>query len=114
MYFDLFERVNVPDYESGIEELEVTQLIPNVVVDADDKKTIVKGNLDLNVTYSSDDNEKCYLEHKIPVEITIPIERINNLDDIKLAVQKFNIEVLSRRTFNLTGVLMLQGITVEV
>lgn len=44
------------------------------------------------------------------MEITIPLSRVNRLEDIAVEIENFDVDLLSARSLNITGVLSLQGI----
>lgn len=46
----------------------------------------------------------------IPVEITVPLNRVSSLDDIAVEIENFDVDLLSKRSLNITGVLSLKGI----
>jgi stage VI sporulation protein D len=63
---------------------------------------------------SQNDSENSQtLEHWIPVEITLPMNRISRLDDISIEIDNFDVDLLSARTLNITGVLSLRGISAQ-
>ncbi|TNJ66461.1 LysM peptidoglycan-binding domain-containing protein [Paenibacillus hemerocallicola] len=112
--FDIYERVHLPEEVSAIYELDEVELTPQIRVAVEGDQAIVKGCLLLVGTYSGqadgDSRETKSLEHTIPVEITLPINRIRSVDDISVDIENFDIDLLSPRSLNVTGVLTLNGI----
>ena len=39
----------------------------------------------------------------IPVEITVPLNRVSSLDDIAVEIENFDVDLLSKRSLNITG-----------
>ncbi|MBB3109890.1 stage VI sporulation protein D [Paenibacillus phyllosphaerae] len=113
--FDVYERVHLPDDVLGIDELEEIELVPRIQVLQQGEQVLLKGHLLLSGVYRAQ-NERSdaqSLEHWIPVEITLPQNRINRLDDISVEIDNFDVDLLSARTLNITGVLSLLGIGIE-
>lgn len=113
--FDIYERVHLSDELVGIDQLEEIELTPHIqVIPAGDQVT-VRGSLLLVGAYTSaeDKRRSQSLEHWIPVEITLPLNRVSSLDDISVEVEYFDVDLLSTRTLNITGILSLHGITME-
>lgn len=112
--FDIYERVHLPEEVSAIYELDEVELTPQIRVAVEGDQAVVKGYLLLVGTYSGqaegDSRETKSLEHTIPVEITLPINRIRSVDDISVEIENFDIDLLSPRSLNVTGVLSLSGI----
>ncbi|WP_158301572.1 LysM peptidoglycan-binding domain-containing protein [Paenibacillus mesophilus] len=112
--FDIYERVHLPEEVSAIYELDEVELTPQIRVAVEGDQAVVKGYLLLVGTYSGqaegDSRETKTLEHTIPVEITLPINRIRSVDDISVEIENFDIDLLSPRSLNVTGVLSLSGI----
>lgn len=110
--FDIYERVHLSEEVVGIQELEEIELVPNVqVIPLGDQATL-RGNLLLSGVYRGDDPNRSTLtlEHWIPVEITLPMNRVQSLDDIAVEIENFDVDLLSTRTLNINGVLLLRGI----
>lgn len=112
--FDIYERIHLPVEMSAIHELDEVELTPQIRVDTEGDQAVVKGCLLLLGTYSGqadgEARETKSLEHTIPVEITLPINRIRSVDDISVEIENFDIDLLSPRSLNVTGVLTLNGI----
>ncbi|SFE49760.1 stage VI sporulation protein D [Paenibacillus algorifonticola] len=113
--FDVYERVHLSDEVADIDELEEIELVPRIQVVEQGEHAVLKGQLLLSGVYRST-NEAVplqALEHFIPVEITMPLNRISRLDDVTVEIDNFDVDLLSSRTLNITGVLSLRGILVE-
>ncbi|WP_325176722.1 LysM peptidoglycan-binding domain-containing protein [Paenibacillus alkalitolerans] len=110
--FDIYERVHLPDDGAGIKELTSIELSPEITVDRQGEQAVLKGNLLLSGSYTSVDESRReeHLTHSIPVEITLPMNRIHNVNDISVEIENFDVDLLSTRSLNVTGVLSLNGI----
>ncbi|GMK38408.1 hypothetical protein PCCS19_14620 [Paenibacillus sp. CCS19] len=110
--FDVYERVHLPDDVAAIEELEEIELVPRIQVVQQGEQALLKGQLLLTGVYRShnDLQQPQSLEHWIPVEITLPMNRVHSLDDISVEIDHFDVDLLSSRTLNITGILSLHGI----
>jgi stage VI sporulation protein D len=109
--FDIYERVHVHEGNSAISELNEVELVPHIQVLTQDEQAILKGNLLLTGSYVDDSGEGIRsLEHFIPVEITLPLNRVARVEDIVVEIENFDIDLLSPRSLNVTGVLSLQGV----
>ncbi|MBW7457794.1 hypothetical protein K0U00_27510, partial [Paenibacillus sepulcri] len=113
--FDVYERVHLPDDVAAIDELEEIELVPRIQIVQQGEQVLLKGHLLLSGVYRAPDGLEGdqALEHMIPVEITLPMNRINRLDDIAVEIDNFDVDLLSARTLNVTGVLSLLGIEIE-
>jgi stage VI sporulation protein D len=109
--FDIYERVQMDEGIVEISELNEVELIPHIQVLTQDEQAILKGNLQLIGSYVGDLGEAARtLEHLIPVEITLPLNRISRVEDIVVEIENFDIDIVSPRSLNVTGVLSLQGV----
>lgn len=112
--FDIYERVHLPEDGAGIRELTSIELTPEITVERQSEQAVLKGHLFLSGTYTSEDEsgeaEEQQLVHRIPVEITLPMNRIQDVNDISVEIENFDIDLLSTRSLNVTGVLSLTGI----
>jgi stage VI sporulation protein D len=109
--FDIYERVHLSDELPAMKSLDSIELIPNIQVMAEGEQALLKGNLRLSGQYfSENEDETLSLEHWIPVEITLPLNRVQKLEDIAVEIENFDIDLLSSRLLNITGVLSLQGL----
>ncbi|MCY9663777.1 LysM peptidoglycan-binding domain-containing protein [Paenibacillus alginolyticus] len=111
--FDIYERVHLQEDLAGIQELNDVELLPHIQVITLDDQAILKGNLLLTGNYFSEERDAPRsLEHLIPVEITLPLNRIHRVEDIQVEIENFDIDLLSARSLNVTGVLSLQGVEI--
>ncbi|MEC0225560.1 LysM peptidoglycan-binding domain-containing protein [Paenibacillus alba] len=111
--FDIYERVHLQEDLAGIQELNDVELLPHIQVLTLDDQAILKGNLLLTGNYASEEGgTPRSLEHLIPVEITLPLNRIHRVEDIQVEIENFDIDLLSARSLNVTGVLSLQGVEI--
>ncbi|WP_019908970.1 LysM peptidoglycan-binding domain-containing protein [Paenibacillus sp. HW567] len=108
--FDIYERIHLPAELPGIAELEEVELIPDIQVIQREDRAELYGQLLLTGLYRGEDDRTQRLEHAIPVEITVPLTRVSSLDDIGVEIENFDIDLLTMRTVNITGVLSLHGI----
>ena len=110
--FDFFERIHLSELDLGIKELTNMELIPEMNMLADGGQALLRGHLILKTDYVIEHEypREAHFTHKIPVEITLPMNRIRNIQDVEVDVENFDIEVISPRSFNVTGVLSIEGI----
>lgn len=108
--FDIYERIHLSDELPGIAELEEVELIPEIKVIQREDRAELYGQLLLTGLYRGENDRTERLEHAIPVEITVPLTRVSSLDDIGVEIENFDIDLLTMRTVNITGVLSLRGI----
>jgi stage VI sporulation protein D len=113
--FDVYERVHLPVNVADIHELEEIELTPRIGVFHQGGQVVLRGNLLLSGVYvsQSEDKESRTLEHWIPVEISLPMNRVDQLGDISVEIENFDVALLSARTLNITGVLSLRGVEVK-
>lgn len=109
--FDIYERVHLSEGVLGIKELEGVELVPHIQVLPQGEQAVLRGNLLLTGTYV-DEQERAEqtLEHLIPVEITLPLSRVHRVEDIAVEIENFDVDLLSARSLNITGVLSLNGL----
>lgn len=114
--FDIYERIILAEDLPGIEELEEAELIPHIQVISQEEQATLRGHLLLAGLYKGDteEGESEPLEHWIPVEITVPMNRVTSLEDIAVEIENFDVDLLSKRSLNITGVLSLKGIQAAV
>lgn len=110
--FDIYERVHLSEDVIGIQALEEIELVPHIQVIPLGEQATLRGNLLLTSVYRGEDDLRSTqtLEHWIPVEITLPMNRVQSLDDIAVEIENFDVDLLSTRSLNVTGVLSLKGI----
>jgi stage VI sporulation protein D len=111
--FDIYERVHLTEGLTGIKELDEVELVPHIQVLPQGEQAVLRGNLLLSGKYVDEHNtENRSLEHLIPVEITLPMNRIGRMEDISVEIENFDVDLLSSRSLNVTGVLSLNGLEV--
>ncbi|RXZ84545.1 LysM peptidoglycan-binding domain-containing protein [Paenibacillaceae bacterium] len=111
--FDVYERVHIADGVAAISELEEIELTPHIQVAYQDDQVLLRGKLLLHGLYNSEETGNVQsLEHWIPVEITLPMNRVNRIEDISVEIDNFDVDLLSARTLNVTGLLSLRGLRV--
>ncbi|UUZ84394.1 LysM peptidoglycan-binding domain-containing protein [Paenibacillus sp. P26] len=111
--FDIYERVHLSEGVFGIKELEGIELTPHIQVLPQGEQAVLRGNLLLTGTYVDEQGrEGQTLEHLIPVEITLPLNRVQRVEDIAVEIENFDVDLLSARSLNITGVLSLNGLEV--
>jgi stage VI sporulation protein D len=110
--FDVYERVHLPQEAADIREIEEIELTPYVQAERQGDQVVLRGSLLLGGVYLPDDERRNsrQLEHWIPVEITLPLERVGRLEDLAVEVDNFDVDLLDKRTLNITGVLTLRGV----
>ncbi|MDP4095672.1 LysM peptidoglycan-binding domain-containing protein [Paenibacillus sp. P96] len=108
--FDIYERVHLTEDVAGIAELEEIELVPRIQVVTQGEHAALRGHLQLQGVYRGEENEIRELHHQIPVEITIPMNRVTKLEDIAMEIENFDVDLLSLRSLNITGVLTLYGV----
>lgn len=112
MRFDIYERVHLPEDVPSVREFSEIELVPDIQVDLNGEQAVLKGNLLLAGTYLSDGETRSgqTLEHLIPVEITLPKNRVRSLENVGIDIENFDVDLLSSRSLNVTGVLSLRGV----
>lgn len=108
--FDIYERIHLSEELPGIAELEEVELLPEIQVIQREDRAELYGQLLLTGLYRGEDDRTQRLEHAIPVEITVPLTRVSSFEDIGVEIENFDIDLLTMRTVNITGVLSLRGI----
>ncbi|QAV20683.1 LysM peptidoglycan-binding domain-containing protein [Paenibacillus chitinolyticus] len=108
--FDIYERVHLAEGAAGIRDLDDVELIPSIEVIPQQEQALLKGSLLLNGSYLDEQDTKRSLEHSIPVEITLPLSRVQRIEDILVDIETFDVDVLNSRSLNVTGVLSLHGV----
>lgn len=108
--FDIYERVQLPEHVPAIAELEEIELYPRIQVITDQEHAALRGHLLLSGVYVGENKEQEGLQHLIPVEITIPLSRVASVEEIAVEIENFDVDLLSTRSLNITGVLSLRGI----
>ncbi|AHV98574.1 LysM peptidoglycan-binding domain-containing protein [Paenibacillus sabinae] len=108
--FDIYERIHLSQDLPGISELEEVELLPDIQVIQREDRAELRGQLLLTGLYRSEDDRTHRLDHAIPVEITVPLARVSSLEEIGVEIENFDIDLLTMRSVNITGVLSLRGI----
>lgn len=110
--FDIYERITLPEEVVGIGELEDIELLPRITMQTHEDQAVLSGDLMLVGTYVGvePDSGVRQLRHRIPVEITLPLRRIRRMDSVGIEIDNFDVELLSARTLNITGVISLTGV----
>ncbi|WEK55348.1 MAG: LysM peptidoglycan-binding domain-containing protein [Candidatus Cohnella colombiensis] len=109
--FDIYERVQLTEDFAAIDELEEIELIPRIQALPQEDQVLLTGHLVLTGVYRSYGAEELsQLEHWIPVEITLPQNRIHSVDELAVEIDNFDVDVLTDRSLNVTGVLALRGL----
>ncbi|WP_164472744.1 LysM peptidoglycan-binding domain-containing protein [Cohnella candidum] len=115
--FDIYERVHLPDDVAAIEELEEIELIPHMQAQPREDHVLLKGHLLLSGVYRAQNQEpgqgSAKLEHWIPVEISLPPSRVPRMEELAVEIDNFDVDLLSTRSINVTGVLALRGLQPE-
>ena len=114
--FDIYERIHLPDEKPAIGELEQIELLPFVRGLPGAEQTQLKGYLQLITVYAPPDagGTKQSYEHRIPVEISLPVRASSDNEQVQVQIDQFDIELVSNRSLNLTGVLSLTGWSPEL
>ncbi|WP_248927422.1 LysM peptidoglycan-binding domain-containing protein [Paenibacillus hamazuiensis] len=111
--FDIYERVHLSEGALGIKELDEVELVPHIQVLSQGEQAVLRGNLLLSGKYVDEQNGAGRtLEHLIPVEITLPMNRVGRVEDISVDIENFDVDLLSTRSLNVTGVLSLNGLEI--
>ncbi|WP_281889075.1 LysM peptidoglycan-binding domain-containing protein [Paenibacillus sp. YYML68] len=109
--FDIYERVHLHEGVLGIQALEGVELVPHIQVISQGEQAVLRGNLLLSGTYTDEQQQEGQtLEHLIPVEITLPMSRVARVEDISVEIDNFDVDLLTSRSLNITGVLSLNGL----
>lgn len=112
--FDIYERVHLPDDVAAIDELEEIELVPHMQALPQDDQVLLRGHLLLSGVYRSQESSGVsQLEHWIPVEISLPLNRIQSVEELAVEIDNFDVDLLTTRSLNVTGVLALRGLQVQ-
>lgn len=110
MKFDIFETVHLADNLGGIEQIVTISMHANISAKEKGKHVQLFGCLFFSGEYTDGDGDTNQIEHTIPVEIMIPNERVNKVEDLVTGIQNVKVSIVSRRTIRITGVLQLGGV----
>lgn len=109
--FDIYERIHLAEETAAVRELNEVELVPHIQVYTEQEQALLKGHLYLTGSYLGETSgEQRTLEHLIPVEITLPLNRIQDVSQVSVDIDNFDVDVLNSRSLNVTGVLTLHGI----
>jgi len=114
--FDIYERVHLPAEVAAIEELEEIELVPHMQALPQSDRVLLRGHLLLSGVYRSDDpsgSGSSQLEHWIPMEIALPLNRIRSMEELAVEIDNFDVDLLDARSLNVTGVLALRGLEIQ-
>ena len=109
--FDIYERVILPPDSPGIEHLEQLELLPYVQGIPGREQTELRGYLRLTAAYEAadaDSGSQTFV-YDIPVEISLPVRQGNGMHQVGVQIDQFDVELVSSRSLNVTGVLSLSG-----
>lgn len=110
--FDLYERVRLPEDLPAIGDLEQVELLPCVQEGDGRDGPQLKGHLQLTAVYApeGDGAAQRTFTHRIPVDISLPARSAAEGGDIRVEIEQFDIELVSARSLDVTGVLALSGL----
>lgn len=109
--FDIYERVHLSEDTAAVKELDEVELVPHIQVYTEEEQALLRGHLYLTGLYEATEGDvRRTLEHLIPVEITLPLNRIQDVSQVSVNIDNFDVDILSPRSLNVTGVLTLHGI----
>ena len=110
--FEIYERVQLPEEISSLQELEELELIPHMQTLPGEDHVQIRGHLLLTGVYRGESAESPLrqLEHWIPMEISLPMYRVGRLEELTVDVEQFDVDLVSGRTLNVTGTLTLRGV----
>ncbi|MCF6092679.1 LysM peptidoglycan-binding domain-containing protein [Microaerobacter geothermalis] len=137
--FDIKETVRLMKEKPGISQIVDIELYPDVDVVEQEDAISIKGNLVLSGTYrgkkikGKDERDpfnfdplvveegafstlknKEILEQKIPVEVTVPRKRVQDLDDVMVYVDNFDYEIKGSHQLDVTAEFLISGIHSEI
>lgn len=108
--FDIYERIHFPEDRPAIGELEQIELLPFVRGVPGQEQSHLKGYLQLTAVYAPRENgERQTFSHRIPVEISLPARAEGKDEDVEVNIEQFDVDLVSSRSLNVTGVLSLSG-----
>lgn len=110
--FDIYERVLIPDDTPAVVSLEQVELKPEVRAIPGREQSQLQGCLELTAVYETEQAElgQQTFVHRIPVEISLPTRGDSaQIGQIQVQIEQFDVELLSKRSLNVTGVLSLSG-----
>ncbi|WP_217596199.1 LysM peptidoglycan-binding domain-containing protein [Cohnella sp. GbtcB17] len=113
--FDIYERVQLASDALPIDTLEEIELSPHIEALEQEDSVLLRGYLLLSGTYRpiGEADSAGTLEHRIPVEISLPQSRVRQLEELDVEIDHFDVDLLAERSLNVTGVLGLRGVQTE-
>lgn len=113
--FDIYERVQLASDALPIDTLEEIELSPHIEALEQEDSVLLRGYLLLSGTYRpiGEADSAGTLEHRIPVEISLPQSRVRQLEELDVEIDHFDVDLLTERSLNVTGVLGLRGVQTE-
>lgn len=113
--FDIYERVQLASDALPIDTLEEIELSPHIEALEQEDSVLLRGYLLLSGTYRpiGEADFAGTLEHRIPVEISLPQSRVRQLEELDVEIDHFDVDLLAERSLNVTGVLGLRGVQTE-
>lgn len=113
--FDIYERVQLTSDALPIDTLEEIELSPHIEALEQEDSVLLRGYLLLSGTYRpiGEADAAGTLEHRIPVEISLPQSRVRQLEELDVEIDHFDVDLLTERSLNVTGVLGLRGVQTE-
>ncbi|MDG0813715.1 LysM peptidoglycan-binding domain-containing protein [Cohnella rhizosphaerae] len=113
--FDIYERVQLASDALPIDTLEEIELSPHIEALEQEDSVLLRGYLLLSGTYRpiGEVDSAGSLEHRIPVEISLPQSRVRQLEELDVEIDHFDVDLLTERSLNVTGVLGLRGVQTE-
>ncbi len=123
--FDISEKIAFQKGQPGIDTLLSLDLTPEVRIEDLGANVKIEGVIRLSGTYLGESErsepsadvrdwdeqlEAEEIEYIIPLEITLPSERIGQLEDITAEIQSFDYDVLSSHELGIEAVLVIDGL----
>ncbi|PDO11013.1 MAG: hypothetical protein BLM47_04115 [Candidatus Reconcilbacillus cellulovorans] len=110
--FDIYERVALGASALRASDWDSFELTPDVCVEVTGGQATVKGSLLLSGYAGGGEGTLPVppLKHRIPVEITIPLDRVTSPEDVRVEVETFDVDFADDRHLNVSGVLALYGV----
>lgn len=115
-----------------IEQLISISLEPEIAIEETEQYVFIRGALHLSGEYNKvvdgelpeldyvvpmfihsvleRDDSSCRFSHRFPIDITIPLKRINDLDDVEVSISTFDYELTANRCLKLTADLQISGL----
>jgi stage VI sporulation protein D len=112
--FDLYERIHVPSFLPAVAELDEMELLPEIECVEEHEMVVMRGHFRFTADYvSKEENAQDMIhsfEHLIPVDITLPRQRIDRIEDVWVAIESYDTESVSDRELNLNVIIELRGV----